>query len=381
LIKHKSFVTMLFLFILILFLSLGAVSAANNTTTILGNTSYGYVEKELYGNQSSNQSIVLIVGVHPLENGIHSAVSESLKNASLDLSKRYILYKVHVTQDADDYAKGRMNGQLLAQQFIVPNVSMENPFLVLDIHENNYQSSGYAYSRFLYLISNTTTTSNYANQIISELPFLTVYSPPNPTSTSYVTIPIANMGISTIVYETYLQDTATRKASDASALVSALDKIVKTVTVTANPPAGNYYAPQNVVLAADELVTIYYTLDGTDPTSTSEKYTGPIIINTTKTLKYLVVDTLNISFIKAELYQIYTLTPYSYTVAVPIKQVWYKGWYKVSYKVKVLVRKYKVAKKWKYVYNYVTKFKSKKGWLSYWIYQNQTKWGNHWVLT
>ena len=36
--------------------------------------------------------------------------------------------------------------------------------------------------------------------------FLRVYYPPNPTSTQYVTVPIANKGIPTIIYETYMYD-------------------------------------------------------------------------------------------------------------------------------------------------------------------------------
>ncbi|WP_052374153.1 hypothetical protein [Methanobacterium sp. SMA-27] len=65
--------------------------------------------------------------------------------------------------------------------------------MALDIHENQYQNSGYAYSRFLYPISNTNVTTTYANEIISQMPFLVIYTPPNHTSPEYVTVPIANM--------------------------------------------------------------------------------------------------------------------------------------------------------------------------------------------
>lgn len=374
------------LFFLALFLSSANVSAAdttNDTTLSIpqGSTSYGYVQKEFYGNQTSNQSIVLIVGVHPLENGIHTAIADAVSNKSSNLSKRYVLYKVHVTQDANDYSKGRMNGQLLAQQFIVPNVSSENPFLVVDIHENNYQSSDYTHCRFLYLISNTTKTSGYADQIISEMPFLTIYSPPNPTSTPYVTIPIANMGISTMVYETYLKDTVAQKASDARAFIDALDNI-SSFFITATSPGGKYYAPQNVVLVAEKLSKIYYTLDGTEPNTNSSIYNAPLSISNSKTLKYFGVDDdMNFTPVKTEQYQIYVFTPYNFIVQVPLKQVWYKGWYKVPYTVKIRAGKYRVGKKWTYTYKYIIRYKIKKGWLSYWIYQNQTRWDNQWVLT
>lgn len=363
-IKGKSYFTLALLFFLALFLSSANVSAAdttNDTTLSIpqDSTSYGYVEKEFYGNQTSNQSIVLIVGVHPLENGIHAAIADVISNKSSNLSKRYVLYTVHVTQDANDYSKGRMNGQLLAQQFIVPNVSSENLFLAVDIHENNYQSSGYTYYRFLYLISNTAKTSGYADQIISEMPFLTIYSPPNPTSTPYVTIPIANMGISTMVYETYLKDTAAQKASDARAFIDALDNIFS-FFITATYPGRKYYAPQNVVLAAEKVSKIYYTLDGTEPNTNSSIYDAPLNISNSKTLKYFGVDNdMNFTPVKTKQYQIYVLTPYNFIVQVPLKQVWYKGWYKVAYTVKIRAGKYRVGKKWTYTYKYITRYKIK----------------------
>jgi len=64
-------------------------------------------------------------------------------------------------------------------------------------------------------------------------------------------------------------------------------------TVTANPVGGNYDTAQSVVLTANDesATTIYYTTDGTEPTSSSStQYTGPININTTTTLKFMAID-------------------------------------------------------------------------------------------
>ena len=196
-----------------------------NSNHYLGNTTYGWVEKGYYGNQSSKKTIALIVGVHPLENGIHTAVTKNVATKSPKLTKKYVLYKVHVTKDADDYSKGRMNGQLLAQKFIVPDIGKAKPMLAMDNHENHYLQSGYAYSRFLYPISNTTVTKTYINKIIKKMPFLRSYIPPNHTSPQYVTEPIANKGIPTIIYETYMYDSPAMKNSDASTLINTLDKL------------------------------------------------------------------------------------------------------------------------------------------------------------
>jgi len=195
------------------------------SATYLGGTSYGYVEKFNYGNKSSNDTIAIITGVHPQENGLHTAVSNAVSKGSSIETKNYTVYKVHVTQSQDDYNVGRMNGQLLAQQFIVPDVIKSKPKLVVDIHENHYIRSGYAYPRFIYPISNGTLTKNYTETIVAKMPFLKIYTPPNPTSTKYVTIPISNAGIPTTIYETYAYDSVSKKTHDANLFVDTIDKM------------------------------------------------------------------------------------------------------------------------------------------------------------
>lgn len=195
------------------------------SATYLGGTSYGYVEKFNYGNQSSNDTIAIITGVHPQENGLHTAISNAVSKRSSDETKNYVVYKVHVNQSQDDYNMGRMNGQLLAQQFVVPDVIKINPKLVVDIHENHYIRSGYAYPRFLYPISNDTLTKNYTETIVEKMPFIKIYTPPNPTSAKYVTIPIANAGIPTIIYETHIYDSTTIKTRNANLFIDTIDKM------------------------------------------------------------------------------------------------------------------------------------------------------------
>jgi PKD repeat protein len=64
--------------------------------------------------------------------------------------------------------------------------------------------------------------------------------------------------------------------------------------VTANPTGKTYKTAQSVTLNAsdniDSLPVIYYTIDGTDPTTTSPTYTGPISITNTTTLKFMAMD-------------------------------------------------------------------------------------------
>ncbi|MDI2036749.1 hypothetical protein PJL15_03887 [Paenarthrobacter nitroguajacolicus] len=63
--------------------------------------------------------------------------------------------------------------------------------------------------------------------------------------------------------------------------------------VTATPPGGTYDNGQKVTLASNEPATIYYTLDGTTPTTASSKYATPFTLGGPLTLKYFAVDTAN----------------------------------------------------------------------------------------
>ena len=61
-------------------------------------------------------------------------------------------------------------------------------------------------------------------------------------------------------------------------------------TTTATPPGGTYAAPQTVTLTPGKSATIYYTLDGSTPTTGSTVYTAPLNISYRTTLKFFAVD-------------------------------------------------------------------------------------------
>lgn len=74
-------------------------------------------------------------------------------------------------------------------------------------------------------------------------------------------------------------------------------------TVTATPAGGTYDAPVSVTLTADESATIYYTTDGSEPTTASDTYQAPISVSTGTTIRFFAVDEAgNQSTVTAETY-------------------------------------------------------------------------------
>ncbi len=80
---------------------------------------------------------------------------------------------------------------------------------------------------------------------------------------------------------------------------------------TANPPGGVYKAAQSVTLsAADATATIRYTPDGSIPTQTSARYTAPITIAATTTLKFVAFNVAGTAGpVATEVYTIDTVPP------------------------------------------------------------------------
>jgi hypothetical protein len=83
-------------------------------------------------------------------------------------------------------------------------------------------------------------------------------------------------------------------------------------TTTATPGEGTYNSAQSVTLSSNETATIYYTTNGTTPTTASSVYSSPISLatNATTTVKYFAKDTAgNSETVKTQTYTIDTLAP------------------------------------------------------------------------
>ena len=79
--------------------------------------------------------------------------------------------------------------------------------------------------------------------------------------------------------------------------------------ITASPAGGKHQRPLTVTLTSNEPTTIYYTTSGSDPTSQSTVYSGPLSLTDDRTLKFFGVDSLgNTSSISTESYTMVPLT-------------------------------------------------------------------------
>ena len=88
-------------------------------------------------------------------------------------------------------------------------------------------------------------------------------------------------------------------------------------TTTATPTGGTYYSPQTVTLSANEPATIYYTTDGTTPTTNSAVCSSPLTIFATTKLMYFAKDLVgHIETVKSQTYTIDTTPPI--TIATPV---------------------------------------------------------------
>jgi hypothetical protein len=83
---------------------------------------------------------------------------------------------------------------------------------------------------------------------------------------------------------------ADEKSTDAVYGSSAVTIDRTPPSVQATPAGGSYPEAQSVALSSNEIANIYYTLDGSEPTTGSTLYSAPLEITQETTLKCLAVD-------------------------------------------------------------------------------------------
>lgn len=191
--------------------TLGPSGKVNATATLykkLGSTSYGYVNLyKPYG--TGKTKVAIILGVHPQEVQTHIAMWNAISAMSSKLKNVQIwVYQVVVTKDVSNYNLGRQHGQDLAAKYVVPDITSKAYKLVLDCHgnrgTNSYTVNGKIVDNFLFAPSSYANSKYYANYILQHVGAKLANFSVDGTSPKQVTIPIAQKGIPTVIYEQYL---------------------------------------------------------------------------------------------------------------------------------------------------------------------------------
>ena len=197
-----------------------------NVTTV-GKNANGTVYKIEAGNMSSNETVGLILGVHPREHEIHEAVNNTIynitsENGTHNLTKKYVIYYVKTKDNLTSREDTRPAGEELANKFIVPNMVKDDPFIVVDVHEIN---PDYEYSNFIFSLSNRTDKiDSYISKLSNDVN-LVDYQFTEGTSPEKVTKPLAEKGVNTLLMETSITDALVQKQQTADNLIKSLDEL------------------------------------------------------------------------------------------------------------------------------------------------------------
>ncbi|WP_288268647.1 hypothetical protein [uncultured Methanobrevibacter sp.] len=203
------------------------INKPSKDPSIIGENENGTVSKYYYGNKSSNETIIIILGVHDLESGIHNATNETLKerNDSNNLSKNYVVYFVKINHNqtkynVSDYNTNRRMGELLANDHIVNDTKQYNPKLVMDVHEMEVY---YDSTTFLLPITEDSKGEEDGTKLANLIGVEKHATYTAGTSPQYVTEPISNLGYESMIFEVNQGYNQSTKKDYAERLINAIE--------------------------------------------------------------------------------------------------------------------------------------------------------------
>ena len=204
-----------------------SVGNIDKHATMIGNNSNGTVYRVTCGNELSNNTAVLILGVHNLEGGIHNATYDTIMNFTKEnsLNNKYVVYYIKLNykdsgMNISDYNTNRHMGELLANEFVVPDIENYNPYVIVDVHE---MEDYWDLQKYVGVVDNkSSTTMDYANRIGKDLSY-PAYTIKTGTSPEWVSIPLAQKNHNVLVFETAQNDTYHDKTVTAMDLLRSVD--------------------------------------------------------------------------------------------------------------------------------------------------------------
>ena len=193
------------------------------TYTTIANTSIGTVEVGTAGNENATTCIALITGIHPRETlSINPEIQSAKEFGSNDV--KIINYKVTVTDNPEDYEKGRANGESLVHDYVNPHVTASDADAVIISHSHN---PDYGVGFYLATPEMDDASVDIAKKISENSDFnyypVTGNETYKSTSAVLVSKPIAQAGYPTFVYEIpedIWESTATEKTKELFDLIT-----------------------------------------------------------------------------------------------------------------------------------------------------------------
>lgn len=178
-----------------------------------------------FGDADSKIKIAYVIGMHPLESKSHRALFEKLTSKN-DLKYCYYLYNINVL-DENSETEGRLEGQLLAQEFIRDDIINKKYDLFLDIHSNRGSKGPgeYKITNFVFAPGFDEKSSKFMNEILDNIDEIIYYAPEFRSSPPYITEPTSKAGIATIVYECYSYEPMVLTLKLAEKLVDVVDNL------------------------------------------------------------------------------------------------------------------------------------------------------------
>ena len=178
-----------------------------------------------FGDKDSKVKIAYVIGMHPLESKSHRALFEKLTSKT-DLRNCYYLYNINVNDDSSE-TEGRLEGQLLAQEFIRDDIIRKEYNLFLDIHSNRGPDGpgDYQITNFIFAPGFDDKSSEYMNMIIDNMDEIVYYAPEFRSSPPYITETTAEAGIPTLVYECYSSEDFELTCRLAERLIDVVDDL------------------------------------------------------------------------------------------------------------------------------------------------------------
>ena len=180
-----------------------------------------------FGNEESDIKIAYLIGMHPLESKAHRGLFDTILDKNDSLNYCYYIYNINVAGELDEETEGRMDGQLLAQEFAAPHIIENDYDFFADIHSNKGLKGPGTYKKtnFVFAPGFDDESTNILNVLLEKISELVYYAPEYRTSPPYITLPVVESGIPTIVYETYSYEPMEKTYDLSEKLVKAIDNL------------------------------------------------------------------------------------------------------------------------------------------------------------